>query len=48
MTQAHPRSAARFPLKGARLRTGKAGSAASLLHGLGFSYCRYCTCIMDQ
>ena len=27
--QAHPRSATRFPLKGACLRTGKAGSAAS-------------------
>ena len=27
--EAHPRSAARFPLEGACLRPGKAGSAAS-------------------
>ena len=27
--EAHPRSAARFPLEGACRRTGKAGSAAS-------------------
>ena len=43
-----PRRAHALSPQGARLRTGKAGSAASLLHGLGFSYCRYCTCIMDQ
>src|SRR5690606_31574951 len=28
--EAHPRSASRYPLKGAHLRTGKAGSSVSL------------------